>query len=238
MSETLQWLESGSLSFPPPDKALQDPNGLLAIGGDLTPERIKSAYQAGIFPWFSEQDPILWWSPDPRAIIFLEQLKINRTLRKFIKKCPYTVSLNHAFEEVIDYCADAPFRNEETWIVDDMKQGYIELHKQGYAHSIEVWYEDELVGGLYGVAIGGFFSGESMFYTKSNASKIALVSLAQLLQTQQIPFIDCQLLNPFLADMGCIEIPRVAFLKQQRIETNRQLPNSFWQPRTLPLAIL
>ncbi|WP_286268962.1 leucyl/phenylalanyl-tRNA--protein transferase [Thalassotalea hakodatensis] len=238
MSEAIPWLELGSLSFPPPENALHDPNGLLAIGGDLSPQRLLSAYSAGIFPWFSEADPILWWSPNPRAIIPIAHLNINRTLRKFIKKCPYTVTVNRAFEEVINFCADAPFRDDETWIVEEMKQGYINLHQQGDSHSIEVWQEDELVGGLYGVAIGGYFSGESMFYTKSNASKVALVALAQLLNAQNVAFIDCQLLNPFLADMGCIEVSRAAFLQQQSIEKQRKVTKDFWQPRTISLSIL
>lgn len=238
MTETLQWLDTESLAFPPLNSALKEPNGLLALGGDLSVERLVSAYSNGIFPWYNQGEPVLWWSPNPRAIIPTDQLRINRTLRKFLKSCPYHVTLNHAFEEVIEYCADAPFRREGTWIIDEMIDAYKELHKQGYAHSVEVWQENTLVGGLYGIAVGGFFSGESMFYSQKNASKVALVALANLLQTQGIKFIDCQIANPFLVDMGCIEVSRQAFIDQQSLLVNKQLPEQFWLPRTLDLAIL
>lgn len=238
MTETLQWLDTESLDFPPLNCALQEPNGLLALGGDLSAERLISAYRQGIFPWYNQGEPVLWWSPNPRAIIPLEQLRVNRTLRKFLKQCPYSITLNTAFEEVIEYCADAPFRKEGTWIIDEMIDAYNALHQKGYAHSIEVWNEGKLVGGLYGIAINGYFSGESMFYSQSNASKVALVALANLLKTQNISFIDCQIANPFLEDMGCINLPRDAFIKQQMKEVAKQLPDRFWLPRPLELAIL
>lgn len=239
MTETLQWLDPSSLAFPPLNSALSEPNGLLALGGDLSTERLVSAYSHGIFPWYNQGEPVLWWSPDPRAIIPTTALRINRSLRKFLKQCPYRVTINHAFEEVITYCADAPFRKEGTWILDEMQQAYTQLHQQGMAHSVEVWdNSNNLVGGLYGVAIGGFFSGESMFYLQSNASKVALVALAQLLNSQAITFIDCQIVNPFLADMGCIELSRNEFIKLQSIEKQKTMPNDFWLPRQLSLAIL
>lgn len=238
----LYQLNDNPLAFPPLHCALTEPNGLLALGGDLSPKRLISAYQQGIFPWFSDGDPLMWWSPDPRAIIKLSELRVNRTLRKAINKTPYQITLNTAFEEVIALCANAPFRDEDSWIVDEMEQAYCQLHTMGYAHSIEVWQESSdssndkiLVGGLYGVAINGFFSGESMFYTAPNASKFALLSLAKLLITNDVEFIDCQLLNPFLADMGAIEISRDDFVACKEAAITKVIPDDFWQPRELIL---
>ena len=233
MSQTIHYLDSESLAFPPTHLALSDPNGLLALGGDLTPRRLVAAYQHGIFPWYNTGEPIMWWSPSPRAIILLDKIKINRTLAKFIRKKLYHVTLNQNFDHVLACCADAPFRNEGTWIIEEMKLAYMRLHELGFAHSIEVWQDDELVGGLYGVAINGYFSGESMFYKKNNASKVALIGLTNLLKTLGISFIDCQILNPFLQDMGCIEIPRKNFLQLQQAAITKIVPNNFWQPRSL-----
>jgi len=219
MSKELTWLSQENLAFPAPNQALTDPNGLLALGGNLSVGTLYKAYENGIFPWYCEEQPIMWWSPDPRAVIYLDNLKINRTLRKFINKHPYQVTFNTAFSEVIDLCADAPFRNDDTWIIDDMRNAYIDLHEAGFAHSVEVWHDDVLVGGLYGVAIGGFFSGESMFYTAPNASKVALISLAKKLKQCGALFIDCQIMNPFLESMGATEISREQFIiemKQQQ----------------------
>ncbi len=183
MSHTLYQLNDNDLAFPPVNGALTEPNGLLVLGGDLSPQRLINAYRQGVFPWFSEGEPLMWWSPNPRAIIKLSDLRINRTLRKVIKKSSYKITLNTAFEQVIKLCANAPFRNDGTWIVPEMVNAYSQLHQLGYAHSIEVWQdgvsgsdEKNLVGGLYGVAINGFFSGESMFYTAPNASKFALIA--------------------------------------------------------------
>lgn len=236
MSQTLPILDVECLAFPSPNTALHEPNGLLALGGDLSVKRLYHAYEQGIFPWYSEHDPIMWWSPTPRAIIPTQKIKINRTLRKFINKNLYTVTLNKAFNDVITLCADAPFRTDSTWIVSDMMRAYHKLHKAGHAHSIEVWQNDELVGGLYGVAINGFFSGESMFYTKPNASKIALVSLAKLLESANINFIDCQLINPFLTDMGCIEVNRAEFDSLRNKSLNVNIPSDFWISRELNIT--
>lgn len=235
MNGAIPWLSLDSSTFPDLSTALTDPNGLLAFGDDLTPSRIFQAYQQGIFPWFSDGDPVMWWSPDPRAIIDISQLKINKTLKKILKKREFTVTVNKSFKQVIEYCADAPFRTEETWIVQPMLAAYNALHNEGKAHSIEVWLEGELVGGLYGVAVNGYFSGESMFYTQSNASKVALVYLANLLQSAGVNLIDCQMLNPFLESMGCIEVSRSQFIVQQRRAKNINMPDNFWLPRQLTL---
>ena len=241
----LYQLNDNDLVFPAVDYALTEPNGLLAMGGDLQPRRLIHAYSQGIFPWFSENDPLLWWSPDPRAIINLNELRINRTLRKSLKKSPYTITLNTAFAQIIEQCADAPFRDDGTWILPPMQAAYLNLHQLGYAHSIEVWQtslydgvqQRILVGGLYGVAINGFFSGESMFYTQANASKFALVALGQLLNSIDADFIDCQLLNPFLADMGAKEISRQSFLKKKQTAINKTVDSAFWQARELSLHL-
>lgn len=234
-NQIIELLELDNLAFPPLKNALKEPNGLLAIGGDLSVNRLQSAYRSGIFPWYSDGEPIMWWSPEPRGIIHLDQLHINRTLRKIIKQQNFKVTLNQAFDRVINYCADAPFRKEETWIVDDMLNAYQNLHRHGIAHSIEVWMNDELAGGLYGVAINGYFSGESMFYRQSNGSKIAITYLHELLKSQNIPFIDCQMLNPFLQDMGGIEVSRAKYIKLQEQALAIQLPLDFWRPRQLTL---
>lgn len=233
MQRAIPWLSSSSSTFPSLSNALTEPNGLLAFGDDLSPERIIQAYQLGIFPWFSDGEPVMWWSPDPRAIINISELNINKTLQKVLKRKLFNVTVNQSFDEVIELCADAPFRREETWIVNPMLLAYKELHRRGIAHSIEVWHNKQLVGGLYGVAINGYFSGESMFYRQSNASKVALVYLAKLLKSIDITLIDCQLLNPFLASMGCIEVSRYQFIKAQSLAKSIIPPANFWQPQQL-----
>ncbi|WP_448555431.1 leucyl/phenylalanyl-tRNA--protein transferase [Thalassotalea montiporae] len=233
MSQSISFIHPNSLAFPPLDTALTEPNGLLAVGGDLTPQRLVQAYSEGIFPWFSDGEPIMWWSPNPRAIIPTSDIRINRTLRKFLNKTPYQVSFNRAFDQVIELCADAPFRQDETWILPEMISGYRQLHLLGHAHSVEVWEQEKLVGGLYGVAINGFFSGESMFYKAPNASKVALVVLAKALEVCGVKFIDCQITNPFLEDMGCIEVSRDEFIQQQQAMLHLSLPSEFWTPRII-----
>lgn len=206
-------LEEDSLEFPPLEKALKSPNGLLAVGGDLKPARLMSAYQKGIFPWYNPSEPILWWSPDPRAVLFLDELRISRSLAKVLRNKSFTVSFNQDFEAVINACAQPRTKQPETWLSQAMIDAYCVLHKQGFAQSVEVWRDHQLIGGLYGVDCGGVFTGESMFSFESNASKIALVHLVEHLKNRNYKLIDCQILNPFLEKMGAREIPRKQFIE-------------------------
>ena len=199
--------------FPPPDYA--DPSGLLAVGGDLSTERLLEAYRVGIFPWYSDDQPILWWSPDPRFVLYLDDFKISRSLQKTLKKGVFRVTLDRAFEEVIDACAAIPRQGQNgTWIVPEMKQAYINMHGLGYAHSVETWFNNELAGGLYGVSLGKAFFGESMFHHKTDASKIALAVLVEKLKSWDFHFIDSQLATEHMLSLGAREVPRRIFLKQ------------------------
>lgn len=186
-------LSRHSIAFPSPEGALREPNGLLALGGDLSPARLLMAYQRGIFPWFSPGDPILWWSPDPRAVLWPESLHISRSMKRFHKRSPYRVTMNYAFGQVIEGCASD--REEGTWITRGVVEAYHRLHELGHAHSIEVWREDELVGGMYGVAQGTLFCGESMFSRMENASKTALLVFCEEFIGHGGKLIDCQVLN-------------------------------------------
>jgi leucyl/phenylalanyl-tRNA--protein transferase len=199
--------------FPDPRNALADPNGLLAFGGDLSPQRLLTAYSLGIFPWFSKGEPILWWSPDPRCVFRTDTLRVNRSLRRLLASKPWRLTVDHAFEQVIRACA-APRTNEVgTWIVPAMIDAYVKLHRQGHAHSVEVWEGKQLVGGIYGVAVGRLFCGESMFSAQSGGSKIALIALAQLLRTLEFPLIDAQVANAHTLGLGATEISRSEFLR-------------------------
>ena len=210
------WLDPDDTNyqFPHPDNALTEPDGLLAVGGDLSPHLIISAYLNGIFPWYSHDQPILWWSPNPRAVLFPEKLHVSKSLRKIIRKKTFRTSMNQAFEQVIYSCAQTPRKNQDgTWITDDMQQAYLRLHKLGIAHSAECWLGDKLVGGLYGLALGKVFFGESMFSHQSNASKIAFVHLLDELANADYALIDCQVTTDHLLSLGAEEIPRNQFLK-------------------------
>jgi leucyl/phenylalanyl-tRNA--protein transferase len=207
----IPWLDSES-PFPPLETALARPNGLLAVGGDLSPSRLIDAYRRGIFPWFNEGEPILWWSPDPRMVLFPHELKISRSLRKTLKRGNYEIRADSAFKQVMEACA-AP-RGEEhtgTWIHAEMIAAYGRLHEMGMAHSMETWIEGELVGGLYGVGQGKMFFGESMFSRVSDASKIAFVHLVTQLQRWGFEMIDCQMKTEHLASLGAREISRKEF---------------------------
>ena len=203
---------SRTLHFPPVE--LATPEGLLAVGGDLSSERLLQAYRQGIFPWYNPGQPILWWSPDPRTVLFPEKLRVSRSLAKTLRRNTYRVTMDMAFEQVIDACA-APRRNNlsgGTWITSEMRAAYCRLHREGYAHSVEVWSESTLVGGLYGVSLGGVFFGESMFSHQTDASKVALTSLVRQLQAWKFSVIDCQVASDHLFTLGAEEIPRSAFL--------------------------
>jgi leucyl/phenylalanyl-tRNA---protein transferase len=200
--------------FPDPRGALTEPNGLLAFGGDLSPQRLLAAYTHGIFPWFSEGEPILWWSPDPRCVFRTEAVRINRSLRRQLAGRHWRLTVDHSFDAVIRACA-APRTNESgTWLVPAMIDAYVQLHRQGHAHSVEVWDGERLVGGIYGVAVGRLFCGESMSSAESGGSKLALAALARLLHDMDFPLIDAQVSNAHTLGLGAIEIPRVQFLHQ------------------------
>lgn len=198
--------------FPPVEEALAEPNGLLAVGGSLTPRRLLQAYRHGIFPWYSEGQPVLWWSPDPRMVLYPGDLRISRSLRKTLAATAFRVTFDHAFERVIRACAAARGDEAGTWITEEMVAAYCRLHQLGHAHSVEVWCGEELVGGLYGVAIGRVFFGESMFHRRRDASKIALVRLVEALRTAGVEVIDCQVASAHLASLGAVEIPRRKFI--------------------------
>ncbi len=199
------------LYFPPVEKA--DRHGLLAIGGDLSPERLMLAYRSGIFPWFQEGEPILWWAPPKRMVLFFDELKVSKSMRLLLQKNPFTITFNQAFEQVIHHCRHIVRKGEtETWITPEMVEAYRELHRLGHARSVEVWQDGELVGGLYGIDLGTIFCGESMFSLVPNASKAAFIFLARKLQADGYRLLDAQLHNPHLASLGCREIPRTQFM--------------------------
>ncbi|MDM3871946.1 leucyl/phenylalanyl-tRNA--protein transferase [Porticoccus sp. W117] len=209
----LTLLDSHQPVFPPPQSALTNPNGLLAVGGNLNPKTLLDAYRQGIFPWYSEGEPLLWWSPEPRAVIYPGDLHISKSLAKLYRQQRYEVSFNRDFAEVIGHCQNTPrVDGGGTWITDEMLNAYCELHRQGHAHSVEIWHKDRLVGGLYGIAVGSVFCGESMFSTVSNSSKLALLALCK--QVGGLKLVDCQLPNPHLSSLGAVEIPRREFLAQ------------------------
>ncbi len=203
------------LVFPPTEYA--DPSGLLAVGGDLSSDRLLEAYRLGIFPWYADDQPILWWSPDPRFVLDLDEFHISRSLRKTLAKDTFKVSFDRAFEEVVQACASVTRRGQNgTWITKEMQEAYIRLHGLGYAHSVETWSQDQLVGGLYGVSLGRAFFGESMFHLKADASKVALAALVQQLKQWEFHFIDAQMTTEHLARLGAKETPRRIFLKRLR----------------------
>jgi leucyl/phenylalanyl-tRNA---protein transferase len=208
----IPWL-SADADFPPVEKALRRPNGLLAAGADLSPERLLRAYRLGIFPWFSQGEPILWWSPDPRTVLFPRELKLSRSLRKTLRKNFFQVRADTAFEQVMEGCSQPRPSQAGTWITQNMKQAYCALHALGVAHSVETWYEGQLVGGLYGIALGRMFYGESMFSRMSDASKTALATLVHRLDSWGFGLIDCQMHTPLLASFGAREIPRSEFTR-------------------------
>ena len=237
MLNQISYISPLDQDFPPVEHASTDPDGLLAIGGDLSPTRLMSAYRQGIFPWFNEGEPILWWSPSIRGVLEFEDFRINRTFAKFLKKNPYRITINNAFSQVILHCQQVKRNGYEqagaTWITNDMVSAYEQLHSLGNAHSIEVWEEEQLVGGLYGVLAGSVFCGESMFHLKSNASRVAYACLVKWLKQHGGAFIDCQMQNDFLKTLGVRELSRDLYLQKLKLARQIELPKTIWQPQTI-----
>jgi leucyl/phenylalanyl-tRNA--protein transferase len=211
----IPWLGSGD-PFPEVERALAEPNGLLAAGADLSPPRLLDAYRNGIFPWFADDQPILWWSPDPRMVLFPAELKVSRSLARTMRNARFEVRADTAFDEVVEGCRQPRRREFGTWITDAMADAYAALHRAGFAHSVETWLDGELVGGLYGVALGRAFFGESMFTRVSDASKVAFVALVRQLEHWDFGVIDCQMNTAHLASFGAREIPRAEFTRRLR----------------------
>ncbi len=223
---TVTWISAHDAPewFPPPEQALEDPPGLLAAGGDLSPERLLAAYARGIFPWYSPGQPVLWWSPDPRAVLFPEEFRRSRSLAKTLRNGGFSTSVDRDFEAVVDGCAAPRSASPGTWITSDMRTAYLALHRLGYAHSIEVWRGGSLAGGLYGVRLGSVFFGESMFSAVRDGSKVALAHLVALCLRNSIAVIDCQLYSRHLGSLGARTIPRSQF--QQLLREQTSLPSA------------
>jgi leucyl/phenylalanyl-tRNA--protein transferase len=200
--------------FPAPESALKEPNGLLCAGADLSPDRLLDAYRRGIFPWYSGGEPILWWSPDPRMVLFCDELKVSRSLAKNMRNRGYEVTVDSCFENILLQCSKTRKDGAGTWLGPAMRKAYLALHRSGHARSVETWHDGRLVGGLYGVSIGRMFYGESMFSTETDASKVALAGLVGDLRRRDMPLIDCQQRTPLLASLGAREIPRREFLRR------------------------
>lgn len=227
---------TNDIAFPPVHFA---ETGLLAIGGDLRRERLLLAYRSGIFPWYSEGEPLLWWSPDPRMVLYPDEFHCSRSLRRTIKKGVFEVTLDRAFPEVIRACASVPRGGQDgTWITPQMEAAYIDLHQTGHARSIECWHDGKLAGGLYGVSLGGCFFGESMFSRKTDASKVAMFTLVTAAKAWGIPFIDCQVANPHLASLGAREVPRRVFCRELDHGLAVRLAPEAWSGLPDPAAAL
>lgn len=218
---------SRHLAFPDPEEA---EDGIIAVGGDLNPERLLLAYRSGIFPWYSENEPIIWWSPDPRFVLFPEEIKVSKSMKQLLKRKQFKVTFDTAFDDVIMACANKPREGQEgTWITDEMRDAYNILHRLGWAHSVEVWNkEGKLVGGLYGVSIGACFFGESMFHHESNASKYGFISLVGLLRKKGFSLIDSQVHTSHLESLGAKEIPRSIYLKLLATSLNAETHHGTW----------
>jgi len=224
------WLDPDDpeLWFPRVDLALQEPDGLLAVGGDLSEDRLLLAYRSGVFPWYGPGQPILWWSPDPRLVLFPDRLRVSRSLVKTIRKGIFSITLDQAFEAVISACAEPRPGQAGTWITPEMMVAYRSLHAAGHAHSVECWQEGKLVGGLYGVAIGRIFFGESMFTRCTDASKVAFVGLVRQLSRWGYPLLDCQVHTTHLARLGAEAVPRREFIRTLERECGQPAPNPEW----------
>lgn len=227
----LHWLDprDPNQPFPAPNRAMRDPNGLLAIGGDLSVPRLMRAYSGGIFPWYNPNEPILWWCPDPRAVLAPDDFHVSHSLEKRIRKPDYAVSLDRAFADVLDGCTGSRRGSHGTWLGPDMKRAYLELFAAGHAHSAEVWRDGRLVGGLYGVALGRVFFGESMFSTATDGSKLALYWLCRQLKAWSFELIDCQIASQHLRTLGAAEIPRERFLSRLRTALQHPSRTGTWK---------
>jgi leucyl/phenylalanyl-tRNA--protein transferase len=211
------------------DQALREPCGLLAAGGDLSPQRLLAAYERGVFPWYSAQQPILWWSPDPRMVLFPEEFNVSRSLAKTLRNGPYATRLDTAFDAVIRACAAPRRSGSDTWLNDEMMEAYGELHRMGFGHSVECFAEDRLVGGLYGIQLGAVFFGESMFSRERDASKVAMARLVDECTARSIRLVDCQVASSHLASLGAREVPRGEFVSLLRRHA-RRIPSGSWAP--------
>jgi leucyl/phenylalanyl-tRNA--protein transferase len=227
---------TGNIPFSFPDPTLAGPDGLLAVGGNLSPETLITAYSTGVFPWYNEDQPILWWSPDPRTVLLPADIHVSRSLGKTLRRGNFRVTCNLAFEEIIRACAGTRNNNPEgdTWITREMRQAYIRLHRLGIAHSVECWDKDRLVGGLYGLSLGRVFFGESMFSLERDASKVALVCLCHHLHDNLFRLIDCQVSSEHILSMGAIKIPRSEFLEFVRTGIREDQPVGMWKASSLP----
>ena len=227
----LHWLDpqDPSQEFPDAEHAMLEPNGLLAIGGDLSSRRLLSAYRRGIFPWYNPDEPILWWCPDPRSVLRPDELHLSRSFRKAIRRQDYAVTMNHAFAQVIEHCSQPRKSQHGTWLGPGMRRAYTELHRAGFCHSIEIWRQGTLVGGLYGVSQGRAFFGESMFSLIDNGSKLAMYHLCCQLAEWKFDLIDCQINSEHLGSLGATEIPRRQFLTELAVSTRRTGPPAPWQ---------
>ena len=233
----IPWLRTDS-PFPPIDTALPEPNGLLAAGGDISPDRLLAAYRQGIFPWYGEGQPVLWWSPDPRMVLFVDDFRITRSLGKAIRQGRFAIRVDGAFRTVMEYCSSTPRPGQiGTWITPALIEAYCTLHRRGHAHSVEAWRDDTLVGGLYGVSIGRMFYGESMFALETDASKVALAHLVAMARRAGMPIIDCQQETAHLASLGARPIRRAEFAKHLAALVNWPVPTDAWLP-VAPAGVL
>jgi leucyl/phenylalanyl-tRNA--protein transferase len=226
----IPWLRTDS-PFPPIETALTDPNGLLAAGGDVSADRLLDAYHHGIFPWYGEGQPVLWWSPDPRMVLFVDEFHLTRSLAKAVRQQRFDVRVDGAFRTVMECCSTTARPGQTgTWITPELIDAYCALHRRGHAHSVEAWHGDTLVGGLYGVSIGSMFFGESMFALETDASKVALAHLVAIARRTGIPLIDCQQETAHLASLGARSIPRAEFAKRLAALVNCSAPTDAWAP--------
>ena len=226
-------LDQDNPQFPDPRDALAEPDGLLAAGGNLHSQTLLRAYHCGIFPWYQDGDPILWWSPATRCVLEPSALHLSKSLRKTLRRNDYQVTVDRSFDQVIKACSEPRDEDGDTWITDEMIAAYIQLHNQSESHSIEVWRDGDLIGGLYGVTVGSLFCGESMFHTKTDASKVALYVLVEHMKHHHMSFIDCQMETPHLSSLGCETMPREEFISRLELSKNLKVADDAWQAQSL-----